>query len=48
VTNFPHTKGKTELTKVLNELIADLRESGRLAEILARNGIDERAADVSG
>jgi polar amino acid transport system substrate-binding protein len=47
VTNFPHTKGNTELTKVLNTLIADLRESGRLAEILGRNGIDERAADVS-
>ncbi len=47
VTNFPHTKGKTEVTKVLNSLITELRENGRLAEILGRNGIDERAADVS-
>ena len=47
VTNFPHTKGKTEMTKVLNKLISELRESGKLAEILKRNGIDERAANPS-
>ncbi|MGW0707051.1 substrate-binding periplasmic protein [Streptomyces sp. NPDC002643] len=42
---FPVRKNSTDLLKALNEDIAELRESGRLAEILKENDLDESAAE---
>lgn len=38
-------KGRGDLLAALNETIAELRESGRLAEILKKNGLDPSAAE---
>ena len=38
-------KGRDDLLAALNETIAELRESGRLAEILKKNGLDPSAAE---
>ena len=48
VTNIPHTKDKPALTAALNKAIAEMRESGRTAEILEQYGLDPEAADPSG
>ncbi len=42
---FPHTKGNDAMTKALDEDIASLRKSGRLAEILVAAGLDASAAE---
>jgi len=43
--NFPMNKDNTALIEAINEDIATLRESGKLAEILEANGMDPSAAD---
>lgn len=43
---FPVRMGNTALLEALNDDIADLRKSGRIAEILEANGLDAAAADV--
>jgi polar amino acid transport system substrate-binding protein len=42
---FPHTKGNDAMTTALDEDIAALRKSGRLAEILVAAGLDPSAAE---
>ncbi|MBE2275345.1 MAG: amino acid ABC transporter substrate-binding protein [Rhodobacteraceae bacterium] len=42
---FPHTKGNDAMTTALDEDIAALRASGRLAEILVAAGLDASAAE---
>ncbi|MBN0048485.1 hypothetical protein JS756_31170 [Streptomyces actuosus] len=42
---FPVRQNSTDLLTALNEDIAELRENGRLAEILKANGLDESAAE---
>lgn len=42
---FPHTKGNDAMTTALDEDIAALRKSGRLAEILVAAGLDASAAE---
>jgi len=44
VTNFPHTKGKPELTRGLNQAIESMRASGQTAKILQQHGLDPKAA----
>ncbi|MBX5469401.1 MAG: amino acid ABC transporter substrate-binding protein [Thermoleophilaceae bacterium] len=48
VTNFPHTKGKPELTKALNQAIESMRRSGQLEQILKKYGLDPKAAYPKG
>jgi len=43
--NFPMNKDNPALIEAINEDIAALRESGKLAEILEANGMDPSAAD---
>jgi len=43
--NFPMNKDNPALIKAINEDIATLRQSGKLAEILEKNGMDPSAAD---
>lgn len=43
VTNFPHTKGKPELTEAINQEIESMRESGQTAKILEQYGLDPEA-----
>lgn len=43
--NFPVRQGNAGLLEALNDGIVDLRESGRLAEILEAHGIDGSAAE---
>jgi len=45
VTNFPHTKENTALGDALNAYVDEIRESGELAEILEKYGIDGSAAE---
>lgn len=42
---FPVRQGNTALLEALNANIAELRESGRIAEVLEANGLDPAAAD---
>ena len=42
---FPVRKGNADLLKALNANIAQLRESGRLAEILETHGLEGEAAN---
>ncbi|MGW3953588.1 substrate-binding periplasmic protein [Streptomyces sp. NPDC004752] len=44
--NYPHTKGNDKLTAALNKELAELRSSGRIAEILKKYNIDPKLADV--
>lgn len=43
--SFPVPQGSEDLLTALNEDIAELRESGRLAEILVEHDLDESAAE---
>lgn len=43
---FPVPKSNTELLKAINEDLKTLRDSGKLAEILVKNGLDASAADT--
>lgn len=43
--NFPVQQGNTDLLEAINDGVAELRESGRLAEILEAHGIDPSAAE---
>ena len=45
-TNLPHTKGNDALTKALDEDIAELHASGKIAEILQSHGIDPAVAET--
>lgn len=45
VTNFPHTKGKQQLTAGLNEAIENLRQSGAIAQALEKYGLDPELAN---
>lgn len=43
---FPLTKENTALLEMFNDNIAKLRESGKLVEILVKNGLDASAAET--
>lgn len=45
VTDFPYTKENTALGDALNEYVSGLRESGELADLLEKYGIDPSAAE---
>lgn len=45
-TTFPLTQGNTSLLEAINDDLATLRESGRIAEILEANGLDGSAAET--
>lgn len=45
-TAFPIPKNKPELLKAINEDIAAMHKSGKIAEILKNNGLDVSAADT--
>ena len=43
---FPMTKDNDEMLAALNEIIAEMHENGKMAEILEANGLDASAADT--
>ena len=43
---FPMTKDNDEMLAALNEIIAEMHENGKMAEILEANGLDPSAADT--
>lgn len=45
VTDFPYTKENAELGDALNQYVSQLRESGDLADLLEKYGIDPSAAE---
>jgi polar amino acid transport system substrate-binding protein len=45
-TTFPMTKDNQEMFEAFNEHIAEMHESGEMAEILEANGLDGSAAET--